>query len=635
MLKVNILIIGTVVLGFNLSILFYSLRPFSKEAPNLGYNLKDAFVFEDDFNSSSYFDANWRLHFPLGDRPNPDFHVKDGRLNFRYEEGGEYWDQPGLLSEKSFNADKNIITIHVKDIKVRPDFVFGLKYNQGTTSFHVEEFPEKIPIPQTARHRIRKPSTKIMDVWLVDNEYDRVLFAVKNKPPISHIRLRIQRNVISYTYFFNHKNISTVVGEVETTMSGPFKLYFYSLQAGECSVGSVSVSTYHGECLTPLLCRCYPPYIGPDCDTIHESNTPHADQLVPINKEEYYYKQEHRDKSLEKLFVSEIDKIQLRKNCKEINAIVVYLPNNVGLWSDLHHLMYLIDWGYRTNRTVIDARHDEWQIARNCKRNSFNCFFKSVSACTEYDIMRDADDHPVNLDYGHDLKRRTLNFWDKFYWERDVGYHSGWGGWDPDPLIDVVPDMFLEKDPSLSPIWWRAQMLKYLVRPHPIVIQKLEDIMNDIGWTWPIISMHIRGTDKVGSEMEPVSVMRYLDKMELIREWFGVNTVYIASDDNDVLVQMVTLVELKGFTAIFNSREKRFKEGAVPLFSKQTENTNFDPTEAAQDAIVNVLLLSQANFFVGTFSSNMGRAAYELLISTYGQHSIGVSLDIDWTERVC
>ena len=54
-------------------------------------------------------------------------------------------------------------------------------------------------------------------------------------------------------------------------------------------------------------------------------------------------------------------------------------------------------------------------------------------------------------------------------------------------------------------------------------------------------------------------------------------------------------------------------------------------TTFALDAITNLLILSRCDAFVGTFSSNFGRLAYELAFANSKAAIIpGVSLDVFW-----
>jgi len=71
-----------------------------------------------------------------------------------------------------------------------------------------------------------------------------------------------------------------------------------------------------------------------------------------------------------------------------------------------------------------------------------------------------------------------------------------------------------------------------------------------------------------------------------------------------------------------------------PSFEEKKKRNDFDPMRAAHLAIINVLLLAECRLFLGTFSSNMSRAAFELLVVNFGPQSLGISLDIQLSERV-
>jgi len=55
----------------------------------------------------------------------------------------------------------------------------------------------------------------------------------------------------------------------------------------------------------------------------------------------------------------------------------------------------------------------------------------------------------------------------------------------------------------------------------------------------------------------------------------------------------------------------------------------FDHSEVARTTIYELSLLAQADFFIGTFSSNIGRLAYQLMFIQKGYRPF-VTLDIPW-----
>lgn len=57
---------------------------------------------------------------------------------------------------------------------------------------------------------------------------------------------------------------------------------------------------------------------------------------------------------------------------------------------------------------------------------------------------------------------------------------------------------------------------------------------------------------------------------------------------------------------------------------------NVNATRYGMEAIANLWLLSHCQSFVGTFSSNFGRLAYELAYARFGGKVFAASMDVFW-----
>jgi len=347
----------------------------------------------------------------------------------------------------------------------------------------------------------------------------------------------------------------------------------------------------------------------------------------------------------------------------------------VGMFSSLHHLMYVLDFSLRNNRTAVPALYDTWPLASECNSypSSFFCYFLPISFCDEDSLDTHRRGRTPVLSTEDVLSFRVVQYDEALkdpFWLHYGGYHYGWMGWDVNPLIDEIPQKYLDMDPSLTAIWWRAQILNYITRPIPEILRMVEKVKTELNWnnddTEKIIGLHIRGTDKLWDEMRPISFVRYIERLLLLKKWFNVSTVFVSTDDPDFINLLENLDQeneeehleektqtqqerifgssgwtekrlknaLRQFKFLYIRWESRTREGDVPHFRGEVNDSAFNGTLASQLAIVNALLLSYCDFLVGSYSSNMSRAAYELLIARRGPHSVGVSLDIPLSERV-
>ena len=92
-------------------------------------------------------------------------------------------------------------------------------------------------------------------------------------------------------------------------------------------------------------------------------------------------------------------------------------------------------------------------------------------------------------------------------------------------------------------VWWVSQFLKFMLRPQPHLEQMLQSTVENFKFQHPIVGVHIRRTDKVGTEAAFHSVEEY---MTHVQEWFRKQKltqpdvkprVYVASDEPRVLAE--------------------------------------------------------------------------------------------------
>lgn len=164
-------------------------------------------------------------------------------------------------------------------------------------------------------------------------------------------------------------------------------------------------------------------------------------------------------------------------------------------------------------------------------------------------------------------------------------------------------------DPS---VWWLGQVVSYLTRPQSWLEKSLKDFENAIGFSHPIAGIHIRRTDKVGSEAAFHSVSEYMihvtdwfDKENMKRQRQGkpqieTKLVYVASDDTNVLDEARRLYpdfKFLGDTEISKNAGTSMRYSKTGLVGVLTD----------------IILLSKCDYLVGTFSSQVSRVAYELM----------------------
>lgn len=89
-------------------------------------------------------------------------------------------------------------------------------------------------------------------------------------------------------------------------------------------------------------------------------------------------------------------------------------------------------------------------------------------------------------------------------------------------------------------VWWVGQFFKYLLRMQPDTQSMLDEGMQKLGFQKPIVGVHVRRTDKVGTEASLHSVDEYMRgvedyylQLEMVQK-VDKRRVFLASDDPKV-----------------------------------------------------------------------------------------------------
>ncbi len=88
----------------------------------------------------------------------------------------------------------------------------------------------------------------------------------------------------------------------------------------------------------------------------------------------------------------------------------------------------------------------------------------------------------------------------------------------------------------------------------------------------------------------------------------------------------------EGFKVIFRN-EIRF-EGSLIYSVWNQENDLGQKRQIAMDSYLTAWLLSECQYYIGTFGSNLARGAMELMVGKRGVGTITTGVDYPWNERV-
>ncbi|XP_075155715.1 alpha-(1,6)-fucosyltransferase 8 [Haematobia irritans] len=282
-----------------------------------------------------------------------------------------------------------------------------------------------------------------------------------------------------------------------------------------------------------------------------------------------------------------IHHLQNPPECSQAKKLVCKLNKGCGYGCQLHHAVYCFIVAYATERTLI-LKSKGWRY----HKGGWEEVFQPVSdSC---------------LDIGG---ARANN----------------WPG-RPDSQVVVLPiiDSLMSRPPylplaipeDLAPrlkrlhsepiVWWVGQFLKYLLRPQKGTKAFLETSMEKLGWKKPIVGVHVRRTDKVGTEAAFHSIdeyMTYVEDYYLTQEINGTTMarrIFLASDDARVI----------------DEARKKYPQyeiiGDAEVARMAAVSTRYTDT-GLNGIILDIHLLSISDYLVCTFSSQVCRVAYEIM----------------------
>ncbi|XP_023326613.1 alpha-(1,6)-fucosyltransferase [Eurytemora carolleeae] len=313
--------------------------------------------------------------------------------------------------------------------------------------------------------------------------------------------------------------------------------------------------------------------------------------LVDLNKlREHDGFEEWRAK--ESLYLSDLVQkrlttLQNPEDCGTAKKLLCNLNKGCGYGCQIHHAVYCFITAYGSKRTMI-LHSKGWRY----NKKGYQEVFQPVSeTCTS----------------------------------QDGSSRSSWPGNDSTQIVELPIVDSVNPRPSYLPpaipadlvnrlsrlhgdpvVWWLGQFLKYMLRPQKHLEDMLEKTVESQGFKNPVVGIHVRRTDKVGTEAAFHPVEEYMVHVE---EWFDMleltqkvdkRRVFVASDDPKVLGEC----RKKFSNYEFLGDQDVAKSAAVS--SRYSDSS-------LRGVIQDIHLLSLSDFLVCTFSSQVCRIAYEIM----------------------
>ncbi|XP_037048478.1 alpha-(1,6)-fucosyltransferase-like [Bradysia coprophila] len=310
------------------------------------------------------------------------------------------------------------------------------------------------------------------------------------------------------------------------------------------------------------------------------------DQLAEVDGYEAWRLKEAAE--LSDLMQRRLHHLQNPEDC-EIFRGGFYLKNICGC--ELHHVVYCLIMAYATERTLI-LNSKGWRY----HEAGWEDIFEPIS-----DTCLTSEGASYGT-WSNDIQNTQVV---------DIpmmGYLNPQTPFLPQVIPeDLAPRLTrLHGDPFA---WWVGQFLKYLLRMQPQTHNMVDGHRQKLGFTKPIVGVHVRRTDKLTQvkshnvEEYMIWVEDYFNRLELSQPVVK-RRVFLATDDPKV---------------IEDARKKYPKYDIIgdPDVARTAAISTRYSNSSLNGIISDAHLLSMCDYVVCTFSSQICRMAYEFMQTMY------------------
>ncbi|CDW52701.1 alpha (1,6) fucosyltransferase [Trichuris trichiura] len=279
---------------------------------------------------------------------------------------------------------------------------------------------------------------------------------------------------------------------------------------------------------------------------------------------------------LSKVVQNQLYDLQHPLSCEKARRLICSLDKPCGFACQVHHVTYCLQVAYYTNRTMV-LNDNSWSYSSH----GWTSVFQPVSNSCRYNY--DEETPRVGK-----CNCRILTLRGKL-----VCFS----------LLLSSKRFRLLRLHSYPPAWWTGELVSYLMRYNSEMSDKLEQMATLYNFSYPIVGIHVRRTDKVGTEARFHGLEEYMVEVEKCPG--QKRKVYIATDDPSVFSEARRTYP--NYTFIGSSDVAR----TADLKWRYSDTS-------LQGIVTDIHFLSLSNFLVCTFSSQVCRLAYEKMQHLYG-----------------
>ena len=315
-----------------------------------------------------------------------------------------------------------------------------------------------------------------------------------------------------------------------------------------------------------------------------------------------------------------------------------------GLASTIHFLSGYLSDAHLQNKPWVFAGRLNYAYNRNCAKSKLTgdveCYFKPYSACDKIKQTAFAKWKP----YPAKTNRCTMprnRCRDLAPWKRVPTSVANYYSRAPSSSLSSSSSSGSMLQYNKGLFFFRSAIVARMMRLNQKTIEELSlhRVKESIGFKHPIIGVHVRRGDAchtTGRKNRCRSFEEtYLPHIRTLSEKYGVNRVFLATDDDALLRKVKSSPAANEFEFV-NVNMDRSIYKASKLIERRTElytEKSNVAHEMTLQALTDIFLLAEADAFIGHFLSNLSRLAIELSAAEKGFVPPFVSVDGQWCRH--
>ncbi|CEF69279.1 Alpha-(1,6)-fucosyltransferase [Strongyloides ratti] len=286
-------------------------------------------------------------------------------------------------------------------------------------------------------------------------------------------------------------------------------------------------------------------------------------------------------KKLSNFIQKKIYTLQNPKDCEKTNFMVCNLDKGCGFGCQLHHVAFCFYMALGTNRTLLFEKDGtDWRYSKK----GWESVFQPISNCS---FEKHAKNKP-SITWSGTRSMRSKNAVIKI---PIIDYISPKPDFVPLALPKELSDKMIELH-SFPTAYFTGQILSYAMRHNDKFEKEFLKYVEEVPFKkTPIVGIHVRRTDKIGTEASFHDVTEYMNHAEIFFREKEIEMenkldrkVFIATDDSTVITDL------------------RKKYPNYTFYGDEKIASNAGLGKRYEDESLH-----------GTFSSQVSRMAYELM----------------------